>query len=276
MVRSHAGDEHTVLQPVAAIEGEPAASSPAGAPADTEAIKFYLDTPLIKDGQGVEPVRGFMVLNGWAFARAGMAGIEVFVDGQSQGNAYYGIRREEVQAAFPGRDALLSGFAMLVPPQVMKRGRHEVQIVLRDRAGHVEESAFSIDAEPMAEGPGPWQLRRKIPRAEIDLQMAILASAGVRPGWTLLLPLAGTTPLALARASKTLRSLRHQAYPDWRLYVLLPDDCDTDAAAEALLADLDDLAPHITVTNCDQDTLLACLGRRAGPARRARAWRPAR
>jgi ADP-heptose:LPS heptosyltransferase/GT2 family glycosyltransferase len=264
LVRGHSGDAHSVLQPVAAIEGEPAASTPAGKTADTDAIKFYLDTPVIKDSQGVEPVRGFMVLNGWAFARAGMASIEVFVDGQSQGNAYYGIRREEVQAAFPDRDALLSGFAMLIPPQVMKRGRHDVQIVLRDRAGHVEEAAFSVDAEPMAEGPGPWQLRRKMPQSEIALQNAILASAGVRTTWTLLLPLASTAPLALARARKTLRSLRHQAYPEWRLHVILPDDIDTDGAAEALLSDLDELAPHINVTKCGRDTPLACLAGEQG------------
>jgi len=262
-VRGLGGEEHNLLQPVRAVPAE-AAAAPVRADADSEGIKHYLDSPQLRDGQATEPVRGFMTLNGWAVSRAGIDTIEVSVDGHSQGTAYYGIRREEVQAAFPDRDALLSGFAMLIPPQVLKRGRHDVQVIVRDKAGQVEQTAFSIEAEPLAEGPGPWQLRAKIPRSEIDLQRAILAAAGLQPAWTILLPLAGDTPEEMTAARATLESLRHQAWPGWRLCVQAPAGADRGALAAALLAGLDEFAAHLDVVSDEPATPLASLTQDAG------------
>jgi ADP-heptose:LPS heptosyltransferase/GT2 family glycosyltransferase len=258
-VRGMAGEQHSVLQPVRALGVQEVRTAAPQADAEAEQIKFYLDTPAVRDCQALEPVRGFMVLNGWAISRAGIDAIEVAVDGHTQGNAYYGIRREEVQAAFPERDALLSGFAMMIPPQVLKRGRHDVQVVVRDKAGHVEQLAFSVDAEPLAEGPGPWQLRAKVPRSEIDLQCAILSACGWRPAWTLALALAGSGPEQIDAARQTLASLRYQAWPGWRLRVQLPPGADRDAVAAALLADFDDLAGHVDVVSDPPETWLGDL-----------------
>jgi len=258
-LRGAAGEEHSVLRPLAPAPAEQVARPRGLAAAGAEAIKSYLDTPAIQDGHAREPVRGFMALNGWAIARAGIAGVEVIVDGQSQGHAYFGIRREEVQAAFPDRDALLSGFAMLVPPQVLKPGRHDVQVVVRDKAGNLEETRFSVEAEPAAEGPGPWQLRAKIPQAEIDLHLAILDAAGTRPAWALLLPLRRAGAAELARARETLAALRHHAYPHWRLHVLVPPRADPAAIAALLLAGLEEFAPRVTVAPADPMLELAAL-----------------
>jgi ADP-heptose:LPS heptosyltransferase/GT2 family glycosyltransferase len=263
-VRGMAGEQHSVLQPVRALgvqeaPAEPQTTGAVQADADAEKIKFYLDIPAVRDGRALEPVRGFMVMNGWAISRAGIDAIEVSVDGHPQGRAYYGIRREEVQAAFPERDALLSGFAMMIPPQVLKRGRHDVQIVLRDKAGHVEQQMFSVEAEPLAEGPGPWQLRAKIPRSEIDLQCAILSASGWRPAWVLALPLADDGPGQIKAARQTLASLRHQAWPGWRLRVQMKQGADRDEVAAALLAGFDDLAGHVDVVADAPETLFADL-----------------
>jgi ADP-heptose:LPS heptosyltransferase/GT2 family glycosyltransferase len=183
----------------------------------------------------------------------------VFVDGRAQGRAHHGIRREDVQTAFPDDDALLSGFAMLVPPQALKPGRHDVRIVFRDRAGHVEETGFSITAEPAAEGPGPWQLRRKIPQSEIDMHSAMLAAAGWQPAWTLLLRLPRPTEAAITQARATLRSLRHHAYADWRLAVIVPGDADIAPLAASLLDGLDDLRPRIALRPANPALALADL-----------------
>lgn len=263
-VHGAGGEQHNLLQPVRAVAAQEGAASPLRADVEADQIKYYLDTPQLRDGKATEPVRGFMTLNGWAVSRAGIDSIEVSVDGHPQGTAYYGIRREEVQAAFPDRDALLTGFAMLIPPQVLKCGRHDVQIVLRDRAGHVEQTTFSVEAEPVAEGPGPWQRRTKIPRSEIDLQRAILASAGWQPAWTILLPLAGDAPEELDAARATLESLRYQAWPGWRLRVQAPPGADRGALAAALLAGMDEFAGQVDVATDDPATLLASLTQDAG------------
>jgi ADP-heptose:LPS heptosyltransferase/GT2 family glycosyltransferase len=258
-ITSRAGDEHTVLQPICALhhqDGEEAQPAPS---ADLDHIKFYLDTPAVQHGQAVESARGFLVINGWAFARTGIAAIEVFVDGQSQGHAYYGIRREEVQTAFPNSDALLSGFAMLIPPQVMKKGRHDIQIVVRDKTGHVQEHAFSVQAEPMAEGPGPWRLRRKVPQSEIDLHEALLCAAGWSPAWTLLLPLTRTTQRDIDLVRETLASLRYQAYQSWRILLAIPAAANPAAVSALILAELDDLAPNVDIVSIADATELAGL-----------------
>jgi ADP-heptose:LPS heptosyltransferase/GT2 family glycosyltransferase len=258
-VRGTAGEQRTVLQPVLALEvlgGEAAAP---GAGGESETIKWYLDSPGVRDGRATETVRGFMSMNGWAFARAGIAGVEVFVDGNSQGEAFFGIRREDLQAAFPNWDALLSGFAMLIPPQVMTKGEHDIRVVVRDKAGHTEQVAFSIEAEAAAEGPGPWQLRHKMTQAETDLQCAILAAAAWRPEWILLLPVGRAGPDVLALARETIASLRHQAYPDWRLVVTAHSGVDFEVLAADLLAGAEDLAPQITFLAHVESQPLAAL-----------------
>ena len=73
--------------------------------------------------------------------------------------------REDLQAQLPDWEALLSGFAMMVPPQALRRGERDVRLVLRDTVGNNEEVAFTVEVEPGADGPGPWQLRDKMPQA---------------------------------------------------------------------------------------------------------------
>jgi ADP-heptose:LPS heptosyltransferase/GT2 family glycosyltransferase len=265
LVRSRSGEERTILQPVmtrAAIESRPTAD----VAEHTGPIRFFLEAPAIEGGQAKETVSGFMSVNGWAFAGAGIEAIEVFVDGLSQGLAYHGIRREDLDRAFPNSNALLSGFALIVPPQVLRKGTHDVRVVARDRAGHAQETRFTIEAEPAAEGPGPWQLRHKLTQAEVDLQLAMLTAASCRPCFRLVLPLWRTSPADLRAAQETIASLRYHAYPDWRLTIALPASCDAAAVSAGLLAQADDLAPQIDIAQLDPGTSLADLARDgAGP-----------
>jgi len=221
VLRGRDGTERVVLQPVLAHTAQGGAGDVTIGGGDDAPIRWFLESPTVAGGHASETVRGFLSVNGWAFARAGIASIEVFVDGQSQGRAYHGIRREDLEATFPGRNALLSGFAQIIPPQALKRGLHEVGVVVTDRAGHVARSDFTIEAEPATEGPGPWQLRTKLTQAEVDLQMSLLGAQKCRPNgsrvaFCLVMPLTRTLPADLQRARDTLASLRHHAYPDWR------------------------------------------------------------
>ncbi len=257
------GEERAILQPALAGAASGAGSKPLPG-GQTEHLKFYLDVPAVQGAHAIEPVRGFMLLNGWAFARTGIAGIEVFVDGQSQGQAFGGIRREDIQAAFPEWDALLSGFAMLVPPQVMKRGSHSVRLVVRDNDGHCEEVAFTVDAEAAPEGPGPWQLRQKMKQADVDFLHSLLAAATCRPHWSLLVPMPATQAEDIAALRETLESLSDQAYQDWQITIALPEsDGESGASAEAglraALAGLDHLAPRIAIVHMSADQPLTCL-----------------
>jgi ADP-heptose:LPS heptosyltransferase/GT2 family glycosyltransferase len=231
-VRGQGGEENAIFQPVAVRVTQEAAGAPAAAATPGEPVRLHLDAPAVKDGVAIETVRGFMSLNGWAFGREKLAGIDVFVDGQLQGHAHHGIRRDDLQTAFPDYDALLAGFAMIIPPQVMKPGMHDVRVVARDGEGRTREIEFSVRAEKAASGPGPWMLRSKLPQAEIDLQHDILAARHYAPCWTLLLSARAEDGPALL---ETIESLRLQAYETWRLIVLAEDAAALAALDTAML-----------------------------------------
>jgi len=81
----------------------------------TRGITYYIDSPIIKGGVA-EPVKTNLTLAGWAFSPGGITSIDVTIDGEPAGQAYHGIRREDIKAAFPKvPGALLSGFAMAIP-----------------------------------------------------------------------------------------------------------------------------------------------------------------
>ena len=229
------GERHEAEQPVRA-EG-----SSAGLDASGErqgGIRYFLDQPAIKDGRATETVRGFLSLAGWAFSTAGLTGIEVFVDGRSQGQAHRGIRREDLHKALGVKQALNAGFAMLIPPQVMQRGRHVVRVVIRDAAGAVQEIGFAVESEPELSGSGPWSLRKKLPQAEIDLHSSVLAACDWRPGFTLLLAGSLDSPARRRRLHATAASLREQAWEDWTLAVpaaQMPDELAPIAGQVRLL-----------------------------------------
>ncbi len=242
IARGADGAEKVMLLPVLAM---PAADAPQVGDDGGNGIRFYLDTPQHSGGPdgnvANETVRGFMSIAGWALAPAGIAGVEVLVDGTSLGEAYYGIRREDIGNAFPGMDnALLCGFAMLVPPQVLRRGRHDVRVIVRDKAGTSTLVEFAVDAEPATGTEGPWQLRRKMTDAERRLMLGIVEAGGALPVFHFVVKLDSTKATALARARATIDALRHQVYDLWTLAIPAEGD-----VAAALLEGNEDLAERL-------------------------------
>ena len=104
--------------------------------------------------------------------------------------------------------------------------------MVHDRAGESEEQSFTVEAEAAAEGPGPWQLRRKLRDAEVDLKLRTIEAAGPRPHFAVTLVGGGTHDLAATIAAG--ESLRDQAYPDWSLRVVMPDEAQAAACVRAL------------------------------------------
>ncbi len=246
------GEEHACLRTVRAAPPEPDLAEP-------DRIRFYLDSPTCHDGVAVEIVRGFLSLTGWAFSDGGIDRIEVEVDGQPQGLAHHGIRRADLQQAFPDRDALLSGFAMMIPPPVMTPGRHEIRLCLIGRTGVREEVRFTVQAERAASGPGPWMLRSKLPEAEIQLSHAILAARGWAPRFALLMAAACGSAAKAAALRTTLESLRWHAYADWTLVVVAPSAAQVAPIEAVTRAFGDVLADRVRVVAGQPKRLLAEL-----------------
>jgi ADP-heptose:LPS heptosyltransferase/GT2 family glycosyltransferase len=219
LVRDARGGTFTAPLPVRAVAGRsppPAAAEPESIQSE---IRLFVDTPNLNNGRAVEPLRGSLSINGWSLAPHGVVAVDVYLDGESVGSAYYGVRREDVAAAFPNRsDALLSGFAALVPARRLSIGGHIVRILVRDRNGGSAFVDFEIEVAELPEDIGPWSLRQKMTQAEIDLQMRVLTGLNARPVFHLLLPLQETAE-ALESVHGTVSSLAEQSYPEWRLVV---------------------------------------------------------
>ena len=199
------------------------------------AIQCFLDLPKCSDNTALGVTRGDLVINGWAFSPHGVTEIAVLVDGIAVGNARRGIRRDDVQRAFPTDDPGRPGFSFIVPALALKAGNHAITIVIRDRQGNRETIAFQARTEPDRRATPPWPLRQALPKAEIDLAYALLAARDAQPCWAVIVPAEATDH---AKVAATLASLRRQAYRNWRCVVALPSGADAAKLLRRLSDDL--------------------------------------
>src|SRR5216683_1295893 len=183
-------------------------------------LRLHIDSPHLIGGAAEAPVRGNLEISGWALAREGVAAIDIAIDGAPVARADYGLRRLDIQAAFPGwADALASGYQALLSHRIMPRGAHTVSVTLRDEAGGTTSSEFAIAVEEISDAPGPWALRRKMGQAEIDLNRRILERCGRHPLFAAMLSVNDDAE-SLRDARATIDSLTRQAYPNWRLLIV--------------------------------------------------------
>ena len=214
-VLGQGGEIHEILLPVLAAE-EAKGSGSAETAGDAER-KLHLDTPSVIGGVMEMPVRGNLEISGWALARAGIERIEVAIDRRPLAVADYGLRRLDIQAAFPDwENSLASGYLCLLPHRLLPKGEHLVSVTMRDRTGKSVAIEFRIEVEALSESSGPWSLRRRILQAEIDLDLRLLQRQQWNPLFHIVLPVR-SDPVSLRRAHATLASLAAQVYPNWRL-----------------------------------------------------------
>ena len=200
----------------------PTGTAPAApaSPVERDELMLSIDLPLRVDGRVVTPIRGNLDIAGWAISRRGTAAIDILIDGRRIASACTGVRRIDVQRAFPDREgALTAGFSALVPHRSLPKGGHAVDIVLRDVAGNSKQVQFRIEVEEAPDTDGPWALRRRMTPAEIDvLARPLLGSTP--PSFDILLALPpGAAGLRAVRA--TLVSLAAQAHGHWRAWVII-------------------------------------------------------
>lgn len=219
-IRRADGELHRVELPVMAAEAtETGEAVPAAIVGDNER-KLNIDIPLVIGGAMAAPVRGNLEISGWALARSGVAAVEIGVDGAPVATADYGVRRLDIQAAFPDwEDALGSGFLAFLPHRILSVGGHAVSVTLRDNSGKSVTSEFQIQVEELSNTEGPWSLRRHMPPAEVALDFGILERQGWQPRFNVVLPLPQGND-ATEQARRTIASLQAQAYPNWRLFVV--------------------------------------------------------
>jgi ADP-heptose:LPS heptosyltransferase/GT2 family glycosyltransferase len=219
---------------VVATEAEPA---PEGVVAQAAAddILLTIDEPEIAESKAVRLVEGTFGVSGWAIAKGGIASIELELDGQSVGSAYYGIRREDVAKAFPtyGWDnALLSGFAFSLPHRFLTEGQHRVTLKIKTKSNAEKVGSFEINVGEVGEQPGPWSLRERIPAAEMLFVEQAVAHFKHRPMFYVCVT-CRREEIELLPA--TLRSIAGQSYPDWT--IVISGETKLSAPVERMIRD---------------------------------------
>ncbi len=221
VLRHRAGGEETdILLPVLSVPGGGLDAAETTSASASGELRLNVDLPKLVDGAVATPIRSNLDIAGWALARRGVASIDISIDGERIKSAYTGIRRLDVQRAFPNWEgAITAGFSALLPHRTLPKGQHTITIALRDQSGEAARSEFRIEVEDAPDGVGPWSLRRRMSPGEIDLLSRPLLGMSQRPSFGVVLPLMQGDK-ALDQARVTLASLGTQAYENWRLHVL--------------------------------------------------------
>lgn len=240
------------LAPRADVAGTAAIGPPHGA--------LSIDIPRIVDGIAEAPAQGGLSVVGWAVA-GGAVAIDIAVDGVRVAGARHGLRRPDVAAAHPDwAGALLSGFAVHLPPKALAVGRRRVTIALRSGNEPVARIEFLMDVAAAPADSGPSALRRRMPQAEVELKLAALAALGWQPQFMLLVSV-GSGRDAIDAARRSVASLARQTYPGWRLRVSAASaprkGRDRAARRPALLRGeltrgFDEIAAHVQVAGAGE------------------------
>jgi ADP-heptose:LPS heptosyltransferase/GT2 family glycosyltransferase len=215
LVRDEEGAERSLALRLPGTQPEPEHD------AAPELIHAHIDTPPIRDGQAEAPIRGLLTIAGWAVSASGIGGVEVWNGDIKLGDAYLGVRREDVAASYPELpDALTSGFALHVPHRRLGDGEHALRIMIRARSGATTETALRVvlDSE---DDSRTGAIRRVMPHRETVLRQDLLARLGPPPHVTVVIRGAGGGDGRGLYA--TLESLRRQSLTDWQAIVLVGD-----------------------------------------------------
>ena len=232
--------------------------------------RLEIDKPVLAGDGALEPVRGALTISGWAVAPAGIAEVSVLCDGEKYGQAYVGMRREDIGRAYPDcTDSLRAGWALVLPPgsigpktgPKIGGGTHQFTVVATSRDGETQTRSFNVTVEPADEVMDDAAPRMRLPRAEEAFARSILAAQACQPVFrvAILPPLAGTavTPDEAWRAS--LASLSRQAYADFSLLIA---DAAGLSAAQAFPA----LAVRLAAPEKTRRKSAATPGAKAPPA----------
>jgi O-antigen biosynthesis protein len=239
------GDVKDIAPTIIAVNRLSATSQPTSSNSEnSDEFRFSVDNPVVIDGRVPHPVNGRLVIEGWAVARSGIEAVNILIDGQSLGQAYYGTARRDVESIHPGwTDAFRSGFIFHCPPGSLAIGTHTISLRARSKAGMLLQSDFQIDVEHGKKIGDFATIRRYMSYAEADLYQDILSRLNCRPHFRIFLRV--KTGVSSEAVEATLQSLAKQVYVDWHLVMVIGTK---DSKKWLAIADRAGLRDHVTVT----------------------------
>jgi O-antigen biosynthesis protein len=177
-----------------------------------------IDEPSVIDGIAARSIGNRLYITGWAFAVAGIESITVELDHVALGNAYHGIKRDDVAGLFPGHaTALLSGFGFAVPRRHLIDGRHVVTVTAVGKDAAKRQIEFAVEVRTRAERSGAWSPHRSLLAADRLAAEKLIRHFRRPPEFSIWLKCDRADAVTLRN---TVRSLSRQVYPNWRLTLI--------------------------------------------------------
>lgn len=252
VVRNLANDEKDDRLPTIATEVVPAAPDllpvevaatsvgPAFTAEQLEEFKFELDSPALVNGAAAEVIAGRLTVDGWLLSKSGVDSFQIFIDDQLLGDVHYGLARQDVGTAFPEwPNSVRSGYAFHCPPRSLKDGEHMVRLLVRSKSGVDIERNFRITVKKADEHEEQSGIRRRVPRVEADMLLALLTDLNYRPSIRCIIRQGAD--INIDALTRTLDALRLQEYDRWTALILVPDA----GVAAALGVVIDEAVPHL-------------------------------
>lgn len=192
-----------------------------------QSIRLAVDDMQISNGHARRVITQSFSLVGWAVALVGIAKVDIYVDDRFLGQAYHGVRREDISAAFPQyHNALLCGFAFSVSLRQLTTGQSRFRLVATDLDQITHEESFTIDIDIDGVNRPHNSLRHKMSWAEAQTGLDIMAARGLMPTCDILLRLDAKRGVA-QRVLATAKSIAEQAWPEWRIWFAQSAKADT-------------------------------------------------
>jgi ADP-heptose:LPS heptosyltransferase/GT2 family glycosyltransferase len=221
-------------------------------PPPADAFRFELDGPVTRDGVVVQPITGRLMIEGWALARDGVAGIDVELNGALLGQAHYGMARPDVGSAFPDwNGAARSGYTFHCPSRALPDGEHVMRIVLRSKIGETHAREFQITVRKTDNPEEAASIRRRIKLVERNTLTRVLKQLNWRPAFHLIVigdKAAGEPAMAL-----TIRSILEQSWAQWRVTYLASTGAEAVVAGSLINRLAHEQSPRFVVTDPSED-----------------------
>lgn len=205
---------------------------------DVDAFKLHIDLPASVEGAAVEVVKDRLVVVGWALAKHEVDAVNVYLGEFWLGRAYFGMRRQDIEKAFPEwPNSLLCGYALTVPVKMLRDGVHHLRVVLTDKRGGRHEAVLEATVAKQDTSDALWPIKSKVSFAETSILRRQLEARNYKPTISLLIPI-DDRKFDEKDLLTTLNSLARQSYADWRVSMCLGANKKANGQAHQVLKTL--------------------------------------
>ena len=192
-----------------------------------DVLRMRLDTP---SGDALILQGSILRVTGWAIAKTGVKGLEIWLDSDGPYSVHYGLLREDIDVLYEEFvNPAHAGFLWAWHTAHLEPGTHRIHVVCTSVAGKTAEvtSLFQIDTRTEYE---VWASLNRFSKDRLLTLFKETEAFSYTPKISIITPVYRTPEVFLR---KCVASVKMQVYPHWEL--VLVDDCSGKPLLSSLL-----------------------------------------